>query len=69
MAKVIPIGQSVNDAERTVIAHRRDHLPDSYILLHNVELERQGERFEIDFALLHPSCVVPDRCKRYARCD
>ncbi len=57
MAKVFPIGQPVNDAERTVIAHLRDHLPDSYILLHNFELERQGERFEIDLALLTPHAL------------
>jgi serine/threonine protein kinase len=57
MAKVIPIGQPVNDAERTAIAHLRDHLPDSYTLLHNFELERQGERFEIDLALLTPHAL------------
>lgn len=52
MAKVIPIGQPVNDAERSAIAYLRDRLPDSYTLLHNFEIERQGERFEIDIALL-----------------
>lgn len=54
MAKVIAIGQPVNDAERVAIAHLRDRLPDSYILLHNFEIERQGERFEVDIALLTP---------------
>lgn len=54
MAKVIPVGQPVNDAERSAIAYLRDRLPDSYILLHNFEIERQGERFEIDIALLTP---------------
>ena len=38
MAKVIPIGQPVNDAERLAIAHLRDHLPDAYTVLHNFEL-------------------------------
>jgi hypothetical protein len=57
MAKVIPIGQPVNDAERIAIAHLRDHLPDSYVLLHNFEIERQGEAFEIDIALLAPHAV------------
>ncbi|WP_338585924.1 protein kinase [Pseudomonas sp. MAG733B] len=52
MAKVIPVGQPVNDAERSAIAYLRDRLPDSYILLHNFEIERHGERFEIDIALL-----------------
>ena len=42
MAKVIPIGSPVNEAERRTIAHLRDNLPDSYILLHNFEVERDG---------------------------
>ncbi|MBP5946376.1 MULTISPECIES: methylation-associated defense system protein kinase MAD6 [unclassified Pseudomonas] len=57
MAKVIPIGQPVNDAERSAIAYLRDRLPDSYTLLHNFEIERQGERFEIDIALLTPHAL------------
>lgn len=57
MAKVIPVGLPVNDAERAAIAHLRDHLPDSYILLHNFEIERQGELFEIDLALLTPHAL------------
>lgn len=57
MAKVIPIGRPANDAERAAIAHLRDRLPESYILLHNFEIERQGERFEIDLALLAPHAL------------
>ncbi len=57
MAKVIPVGQPVNDAERAAIAYLRDRLPDSYTLLHNFEIERQGERFEIDIALLTPHAL------------
>lgn len=57
MAKVLPIGQPANDAERTAIAHLRDHLPDRFLLLHNFEIERQGERFEIDLALLAPHAL------------
>lgn len=57
MAKVIAIGQPVNDAERTAIAYLRDRLPDSFIVLHNFEIERQGERFEIDIALLTPHAL------------
>jgi serine/threonine protein kinase len=57
MAKVIPVGQPVNDAERAAIAHLRDRLPDNHILLHNFEIERQGERFEIDIALLTPHAL------------
>jgi serine/threonine protein kinase len=57
MSKVIAVGQPINDAERIAIAHLRDHLPENYILLHNFEIERQGERFEIDIALLTPHAL------------
>lgn len=57
MAKVIPVGHPVNDAERSAIAYLRDRLPDSFVLLHNFEIERQGERFEIDIALLTPHAL------------
>jgi len=57
VTKVIPVGQPVNDAERAAIAHLRDRLPDSYILLHNFEIKRQGESFEIDIALLTPHAL------------
>jgi len=57
MAKVIAVGQPVNDAERAAIAFLRDRLPDSFTLLHNFEIERQGERFEIDIALLAPHAL------------
>lgn len=57
MAKVIPVGQPVNDAERGAIAYLRDRLPDSFVLLHNFEIERQGERFEIDIAMLTPHAL------------
>lgn len=57
MTKVVAVGQPVNDAERAAIAHLRDRLPDSYTLLHNFEIERQGECFEIDLALLTPHAL------------
>ncbi|ATQ74196.1 protein kinase [Massilia violaceinigra] len=57
MAKVIPVGQPVNDAERNAIAYLRDRLPESFVLLHNFEIERHGERFEIDIALLTPHAL------------
>lgn len=57
MAKVIPVGQPVNDAERSAIAYLRDRLPDNYVILHNFEIERLGERFEIDIALLTPHAL------------
>lgn len=57
MAKVIAIGQPVNDAERIAISRLRDHLPDSFTVLHNFRIDRQGESFEIDIALLAPHAL------------
>lgn len=57
MAKVIAIGQPVNDAERHVIAYLRDHLSDSYTILHNFEITRDGDKWEIDLAIVAPHAV------------
>ena len=57
MAKVIPIGDPVNDAERRAIAHLRDNLPDTYVILHNFEIKRGDETFEIDIAIIAPHAV------------
>ena len=57
MAKVIPIGEPVNEAERQAIAHLRDNLPASYLVLHNFEVERGGELFEVDVAVVAPHAV------------
>lgn len=57
MARVIAIGQPVNDSEREAIAYLRDHLPDGVTLIHNFELKQGHELYEIDIALLAPHAV------------
>lgn len=57
MATVIPIGEPVNEAERQVIAYLRDHLSSSYLVLHNFEIVRDGEAFEVDIAVIAPHAV------------
>jgi serine/threonine protein kinase len=57
MAKVIPIGQPANDAERTAIGFLRDHLPESWLIFHNFEMRQGEEVFEIDLALLAPHAL------------
>ena len=57
MASVIAIGQPVNESEREAVAYLRDHLPDSFTVIHNFELRQGPEVFEIDLALLGPHCV------------
>jgi hypothetical protein len=57
MAKVIAIGQPVNDSERQAIAHLRDHLPASFTILHNFEIQVGNELFEVDLAVVAPHAV------------
>ena len=57
MASMIPIGEPVNEAERQAIAYLRDHLPASYLVLHNFEIFRDGEAFEVDVAIIAPHAV------------
>lgn len=57
MAKIIAIGQPVNDSEKQAIAHLRDVLPNNYRLVHNFEIHRAGQVYEIDLALLAPHAV------------
>lgn len=57
MASVIPIGEPVNEAERQAIAYLRDHLSASFLVLHNFEIVRNGEAFEVDVAVIAPHAV------------
>ena len=57
MANVIAIGQPVNESEREAVGYLRDHLPDSFTVIHNFELRQGNSVFEIDLALLGPHCV------------
>lgn len=57
MAKVIAIGQPVNDSEREAISYLRDHLPNTFTIIHNFELKQGHELYEIDIALIGPHCA------------
>lgn len=57
MARIISFGEPVNDCERQVIAHLRDNGPDSWTVLHNVELPSRQQQFEIDLIVLTPHTV------------
>ncbi|GAA3023036.1 methylation-associated defense system protein kinase MAD6 [Streptosporangium longisporum] len=60
MAQIVGGGSPVNDAERRVIAHLRDHAPDDWLLLHNIEVPRDDDTFEVDVIVLtgHALCVI-----------
>ena len=53
MAEIIGGGEPVNDAERMVIRHLRDHGPADWVVLHNFELPlRDGRKYEIDVLVI-----------------
>lgn len=53
MAEIISGGEPVNDSERIVIGHLRDHGPAHWVVLHNFELRLQGNRkYEIDILVI-----------------
>jgi hypothetical protein len=60
MAQIVGGGRPVNDAERRVIAHLRDAAPDDWLLLHNIEVPRGQEIFEVDLIVItgHSLCVI-----------
>ncbi|MDA0633812.1 NERD domain-containing serine/threonine-protein kinase [Nonomuraea sp. MCN248] len=58
MAQIVGGGQPVNDAERRVIAYLRDHAPADWLLLHNVEVPRGDDLFEVDLLVLTGHALV-----------
>ncbi|HEX5495583.1 MAG TPA: protein kinase [Mycobacteriales bacterium] len=60
MAEILGGGPPVNDAERAVIAHLRDHAPAHWQVLHNLEVPGRDETFEVDVIVLtgHAVCVI-----------
>lgn len=58
MAEIVGGGIPVNDAERRVIAHLRDHAPADWLLLHNVEVPRGDDLFEVDLLVLTGHSLV-----------
>jgi serine/threonine protein kinase len=60
MAEIVGGGHPVNDAERRVIAHLRDHAPPGWLVLHNVEVPVRGDAYEVDLIVVtgHAVCVI-----------
>ena len=66
MAKVVPIGQPVNEVERDAIAFLRDHLPDNYTVFHNVEIADVGRApLEYDIIVLGEHAIYSVEVKGY----
>ncbi|MEV0701817.1 protein kinase [Saccharopolyspora sp. NPDC050389] len=51
-ARIVAVGEAVNDAERRVIAHLRDHGREDWTVLHSVEIPQRDELFEIDLVVV-----------------
>ena len=51
-ARIVAVGEAVNDAERRVIAHLRDHAPAEWTVLHSVEILHGNRLFEIDLVVV-----------------
>jgi len=58
MAEIVGGGPPVNDAERRVISHLRDQAPAEWLLLHNVEVPRGEDVFEVDLIVLTGHSLV-----------
>ncbi|GAA3105005.1 methylation-associated defense system protein kinase MAD6 [Streptosporangium carneum] len=60
MAQIVGGGRPVNDAERRVVAHLRDNAPDDWLLLHNIEVPRDDDGFEVDVIVVtrHSLCLI-----------
>lgn len=59
MAQIIGGGEPVNDGERSVIRHLRDHGPARWVVLHNFDLRLHGNRkYEIDVLVVTEHAVT-----------
>ncbi|MFI7647019.1 protein kinase [Micromonospora sp. NPDC049460] len=57
MAQIVGGGPPVNDAERKVVALLRDHAPDDWSVLHNIEVRGRAGIFEVDLVVITPHAV------------
>ncbi|WP_371546394.1 protein kinase [Streptomyces sp. NBC_00554] len=59
MARIIPIGEPANEAERMVLRHLRERAPDDWIVVANFELPYGPGRpmFEVDLAIIADHAV------------
>jgi serine/threonine protein kinase len=59
MAHIIGGGEPVNDAERAVIKHLRDHGPAHWVVLHNFDVRlRDNRKYEIDVLVVTEYAVT-----------
>ncbi len=69
---MIPVGEPVNDAERMVLRHLRDHAPEGWTVVSNFELSygRGRQVFEVDLAILTEHvCLLADTKGAHGRIE
>lgn len=72
VARIIQVGQPVNDAERMVLRHLRDHAPAEWTVVSNFELSygRGQQVFEVDLAILTDHvCFIADTKGAHGRIE
>lgn len=70
MARIIKVGEPVNDAERMVLRHLRDHTPDDWTVISNFEIYRGRQCFEVDLAILTDrACYIADTKGTHGRIE
>lgn len=57
MAQVTKFGEFANPFEQDVIRYLGDHLPQTFEIIHNLELPDQNTVYEVDAVILAPHCV------------
>ncbi|WP_116021513.1 methylation-associated defense system protein kinase MAD6 [Thermomonospora umbrina] len=57
MADIVGGGPPANDSERAAIAHLRDHAPEDWLVLHNIEIPVRGAMYEVDLIVVTPHSV------------
>ncbi|WP_329413822.1 protein kinase [Streptomyces sp. NBC_00704] len=70
MARIIRVGEPVNDAESMVLRHLRDKAPADWTVIHNFEIVRHRQTFEIDLAILTDrACYIADTKGTHGRIE
>ncbi|WP_221354921.1 methylation-associated defense system protein kinase MAD6 [Streptomyces beigongshangae] len=70
MARIIKVGDPVNEAERMVLRHLRDRAPAEWTVIHNFEIYRGRQCFEVDLAILTDrACYLADTKGTHGRIE
>ncbi|MCV2459436.1 protein kinase [Streptomyces sp. ICN988] len=70
MARIIRVGEPVNDAERAVLRQLRQDGPADWTVIHNFEITRHRQTFEVDLAIVTDrACYIADTKGTHGRIE